>query len=159
MRLTAKATGLGVATVALIATVSPATAAASAPTTPAAGQRLSCTETHLEWSRNTLWRTVSGTLDGAGHPGAVTVTRTRTGAVDVSTINPTLIPGFASGYYERTHGWSAWLLGTQYNGFDTYYLLMPSTVPGGAFDAELLVQFGPNGNQGSNDFTYSCSAN
>src|SRR5262249_57650795 len=85
----------------------------------------SCTQTTA--SRATYRQAVQGSLDSSGTPHNVVVTRTATGAVEISSANPTIEPGYDGGYWNRTYHLNAWNLGTVNNGYPpkTLPLLLP----------------------------------
>ena len=122
-----------------------------------ASRSFSCTQTTS--SRGTYRQAVSGTLDSAGVPHNVVVTRTQSGAVDISSANPKLTPGYDGGYWKNTYGLDAWFLGTVTVGFPSksYYFNMPPS-PGASFTAMLKTDFGTNGQYGNWQHWMACTA-
>jgi hypothetical protein len=153
------------AVLAILTALAPA-ASANTSATPAPQPRLAaatsltltCTQTSS--SRASSRRRVDGAVDTAGHPSNITVTRVATGNIDIFSASPQLVATYSGGYFKRTYGLDAWLLGTVNVGYPpaTYYLLLPPSVSTGvAFAAQLHIQYA-NGTQGWNQFILSCTA-
>jgi len=84
----------------------------------------------------------------ANVPHNVVVTRTKTGAVEISSANPTLVTNYDGGYWKRTYNLDAWKLGTVNTGYPpkTLYLLLPGGTIGASFTALLKTDFLNSGN-------------
>jgi hypothetical protein len=131
-------------------------AGASAAAT--ASRSFSCTQTTS--GRAAYRQAVAGSLDSAGVPHGVVVTRVATGVVEISSANPVLEPSFDGGYWKQTYGIDAWGLGTVTVGYPskTYTFLFPPN-PAAAFTALLKTDFGPNGSQGNWQHWMACTLN
>jgi len=126
-----------------------------AAATAGASRSFTCTQTSS--SRGTYRQAVSGTLDAANVPHGVVVTRVRSGAVEISSANPTLIASYDGGYWKRTYGLDAWYLGAAGTNPNFYYFNMPPS-PGATFTAMLKTDFGTNAKYGSWQHWMACTA-
>ena len=102
---------------------------------------------------------MTGNLDASNVPHQVVVTRVQSGALDISSPNPTLAPNYDGGYWKRTYGLDAWYLGTVTTGYPSksYYFNMPPS-PGSSFTAMLKTDFGADGSQGNWQHWMACTA-
>jgi hypothetical protein len=112
----------------------------------AATRSFNCTQTTP--SRAAYRQAVQGTLDSSNVPHNVVVTRPSTGAVEISSANPTFTPGYDGGYWKSTYHLNTWKLGSVNTGSPpkTLYLLLPDSTIGATFTALLKTDFLNAGN-------------
>src|SRR5258705_7533297 len=123
--------------------------------TAGASRSFACTQTSS--GRGTYRQAVSGTLDAANVPHGVVVPRVQSGAVEISSANPTLVANYDGGYWKRTYGLDSWFLGSAGTNPNFYYFNMPSS-PGATFTAMLKSDFGTNAKYGSWQHWMACTA-